>query len=321
MLFERARRRLTIVYLILFAATIAIFSAIFFVAIAVALQPDFDVAPELSSEQVARLAYDAAVGRVGIALVVADLVVIAIVGLLAWVLAARTLRPIRQAHERQRRFVADASHEMRTPLTAIRTTSEVALLPDATAAEMRTALVQVGASSERLGRLAADLLLLAQSDDAELQPRREAFDLSVTVAEALATGAAAGPRRGAVELSLQPDVSAAGDPSEIARIVDNLVDNALRYGGPKVQVRVATRTSEREAILEVSDTGPGIPQGDQERIFQPFHRLRSDADAPPGTGLGLAIAASLARRNRGRLIVESDPGRGSIFRLVLPRFR
>jgi signal transduction histidine kinase len=320
MLFTRARRRLTILYLLLFTGTIAIFSVVFFAVIALVLQPDFDVAPELSSGQAARLAYDSAVARIGIALVVADLTVIAIVGLLAWVLAARTLQPVRLAHERQRRFVADASHEMRSPLSAIRTTAELAVRSEATAADMRAALRQVDAASARLGRLAADLLLLAQSDDAELQPRRVAFDLSVTVAAALANGAAA-LHRDAVQLTLEPDLAVSGDPDEIARIVDNLLDNALRYGGPKVRVKVTTRATERDAILAVADDGPGIASADQERIFQPFNRLRSDADAPPGTGLGLAIAASLSRRNRGRLTVESDPGRGSTFRLVLPRFR
>lgn len=321
MLFKRTRRRLTVLYLALFSLVIGLFSLVFFVAIATVLQPDFDIAPELSNGQVAQLAYRSTIERIGIALVVADVVVIGIVGLLAWVLAARTLQPIREAHERQRRFVADASHEMRSPLTAIRTTTEMALTPGMSQADVEAALRQIGTASERLGRLAADLLLLAQSDDASLAPRREAFDLSVTVAEAVRLRAGTVDEPSGVQLSLTPDVAVSGDPDEVARIVDNLVDNALRYGGPKVNVRVTTKATDREAIVEVADNGPGIALADQERIFQPFHRLRADADAPIGTGLGLAIAANLARRNGGRLALTSRPGRGSVFRLSLPRFR
>lgn len=321
MLFTHARRRLTALYVVLFGLSIASFSLVFFVVIATLLRPDFDMAPELTNEEIAQLAYRTAVERIGVVLVVADIAFIGIVGVVAWILAARTLRPIREAHERQRRFVADASHEMRSPLTAIRTTTETALWPGMSEEEIQESLRQIGSASERLGRLAADLLLLAHSDDGSVAPRRETFDLSVIVAEAVQLGAK--PEQGGqhVELSLAPDLSVSGDPGEIGRIVDNLVDNALRYGGPKVHVRVTTRAGDREAIVEVADDGPGIATADQERVFEPFHRLRADADAPTGTGLGLAIAASLARRNRGRLTLNSRPGRGSVFRLSLPRFR
>lgn len=320
MLFAQTRRRLTLLYLGLFSLVIGLFSLVFLLAIAVALQPDFDIAPELTNEQVAQLAYHSAIERIGIALVVADIAVLGIVGVVAWVLAARTLQPIREAHERQSRFVADASHEMRSPLTAIRTTTESALIPGTSSIDRENALRQIAVASERLGRLSMDLLLLAQSDDASLAPHREAFDLSVNVSEALQLRTA-DVKTSRIHVSLTPDLSVSGDPDEVARILDNLVDNALRYGGPRVVVRVSTRATDREAILEVADTGPGIAEADRERIFEPFHRLRADADAPSGTGLGLSIAASLARRNRGRLTLESQPGRGSVFRLALPRFR
>ena len=88
-----------------------------------------------------------------------------------------------------------------------------------------------------------------------------------------------------------------------------------------MQVAVRTRATEREAIVEVTDTGPGIAHADVGRVFEPFYRVRSDASAPPGSGLGLAIAASLARASGGRLAVDSRIGQGSTFRLFLPRFR
>ena len=319
-MFSRARRRLTLLYIGLFALVLGIFTLVFIAALAVTLAPAFDIDPELTNEQAAGLAYQQTVERIGVALVVGDLAILAFVGGAAWVLAARTLEPIREVHNRQRRFVADASHEMRSPLAAIRTTAEAALAGPADVAATREALLVVQRESERLTRISSDLLLLARSDDGQLQPRMEQFDLSVLVAD---TESARSTRDtvGQAALHLRPDLPVRGDPDEVGRIVMNLLDNAFRYGGERVQVTVRTRATEREAIVEVADTGPGIAAADIERIFEPFYRARSDASAPPGSGLGLAIAASLARSNGGRLTVDSRIGQGSTFRLSLPRFR
>ena len=123
-MFQRARRRLTLQYIAIFALVLAVFSVVFYVAFRAVLGPAFDIAPDLSSAEAAEQAYRVTLERVAIALIVANLVTVGAVGSLAWVLANRTLRPIRDALLRQRRFVADASHEMRTPLAAIRATAE-----------------------------------------------------------------------------------------------------------------------------------------------------------------------------------------------------
>ena len=127
MIVRRARIRLTLLFIAMFAIALAVFSLVFYGAFAVVLKPDFDIAPELTSQQVAEAAYDAALERVGAALIVGDLVAIVVVGAVAWILARRTLEPVLDAHRRQQRFVADASHETRNPLTAIKATTEAAL--------------------------------------------------------------------------------------------------------------------------------------------------------------------------------------------------
>lgn len=319
-MFGRARRRLTALYIALFALVLGIFTIVFFVALAVTLAPAFDVAPELSNEQAAELAYQQTIERIGIALVVGDVAVLAFVGVAAWVLAARTLEPIREVHNRQRRFVADASHEMRSPLAAIRSTAEAALTGPGDSASAREALQIVQRESERLSRISSDLLLLARSDDGQLEPRMEQFDLSVVVADAIEEHHNADASQNAAA-QLTPDLPVRGDPEEVKRVILNLLDNAYRYGGERVHVAVRTRATERDAIVEVADTGPGIANADMERIFEPFYRVRSDASAPPGSGLGLAIAASLARASGGRPAAGSRIGQGSTFRLSLPRFR
>jgi signal transduction histidine kinase len=320
-MFRRARSRLTLLYIGLFALALGVFALIFYVAFATVLAPAFDLAPELTNEQAADAAYQATIERIGIALVVAYVVAVALVTVAAWVLASRTLRPIREAHVRQRRFVADASHEVRTPLAAIRATAEEAAGRAASAEDLRVALARIVASAEDLSRLTSDLLLLARADERLIERRSEPIDLSVVTAEAIEALAGANLPDGRPLVALTPDLPIAADADEVRRIVINLVDNALRYGGRPDGVRVATLGTEREAILEVRDSGPGIAAADQDQIFEPFYRVRAHAGSPGGSGLGLAIARSLAENNGGRLTVTSVAGSGATFRLVFPRFR
>ena len=321
-MFARTRRRLTLLYIGLFALVLGAFSVVFYVGVSTALAPTFDIAPELTNEQAAEVAYQATVGQIRAALVVADLAVVALVGGAAWILATRTLKPIGEAHARQRRFVADASHEMRTPLAAIRASAEGALASPGTEDDLRHALTVVVESADRLSRLTNDLLLLARAD--ELPPERPGApaDLSVIAAETVEAFAIAHPELPRARATLAADLPVGADPDEIGRVVANLLDNAYRYGAASHRPpRIATRLVERDAVVEVADDGPGIAASDLERVFEPFSRLHADAGTPDGSGLGLAIARSLARRNGGRLTVTSRPGEGATFRLWLPLFR
>jgi two-component system, OmpR family, sensor kinase len=320
-MFAQTRRRLTLLYLALFVLVLVAFSLVFYLGLASSLAPTFDIGPELTNQQAAEVAYQATLDRIRLALVGADLAVVILVAGAAWVLASRTLRPISEAHARQRRFVADASHEMRTPLAAIRASAEGALAGHASEEELRAAMSVVVGSAERLARLTNDLLLLARAD--ELPPDRNArpVDLSVVVAESVEAFAIAHPELPKARSTLAPDLPVAADPDEIGRIVANLLDNAYRYGAPGGAPHITTRFVERDVLLEVSDHGPGLAAADLEGVFAPFARLHADANSPDGSGLGLAIARSLAQRNRGRLTVVSRPGDGATFRLALPRFR
>jgi signal transduction histidine kinase len=320
-MFTRARIRLTILYVVLFTVVLGAFSVVFYVGFANALAPTFDLAPELTNEQAAELAYQATVDRVRFALIVADVIVVGVVAVAAWILASRTLRPIGEAQARQRRFVADASHEMRTPLAAIKATAERAMSTDERPADVSRALGVIVESADRLSRMTADLLLLARAGELPAERHGTTMDLSVVVAEAVEAFAVAHPKVPRAKPALAPDLPVIADPDEIGRIVANLLDNAYRYGGAASPPRIVTRRADREVLLEVRDEGPGIAETDLERIFEPFARLRADADQPEGSGLGLAIARDLAHRNGGRLTVSSRLAEGATFRLYLPRFR
>lgn len=320
MIFRRARLRLTLLYIGLFALVLIVFSIVFYLAFVTVLEPAFDIAPELSNTQAAEVAFQTTIERIAVALAVADLAAVAVVGGVAWILATRTLVPIREAHQRQQRFVADASHEMRNPLAAIKSTAEAALAGQGSVAELRTALTAVVDSTDRLTRLTNDLLTLARSDGALVEHRVERCDLSVVVAETVEQYRAIDSGRRAVRATFVADLPIAADPDEIGRIVRNLLDNAFSHGGPGVHVTVATRAGDRDVVLQVADDGPGIAGADLDQIFEPFYRA-GPHPASHGSGLGLAIAADLAKRNGGRMTVTSIPGSGSAFRLVLPRLR
>jgi signal transduction histidine kinase len=318
-MFRRARLRLTLLYIGLFAIALGVFAVVFYVAFANVLEPDFDLSPDLTNAQVAEAAYQLTIERVAAALAVSYVLAVALVSVAASVLASRTLKPIHEAHVQQRRFIADASHEIRTPLAAIRVTAEEAGSRDRSPEELRVALSRVVDAADGLTRLTNDLLLLARTDDGTYDRPLSSIDLSVVTAEAVDTFADANDKAHRPEIRLEPDLVVSADADEIRRIVINLVDNAIRYSGDRVSV--STSGSDREAVVEIRDSGPGIEASDLDQVFEPFYRVRADATTPDGSGLGLTIARSLALRNRGSLTVTSLPGAGATFRLALPRSR
>jgi signal transduction histidine kinase len=224
-----------------------------------------------------------------------------------------TLDRLERADARQRQFTADASHELRNPLAAVRSRLEVALAMDRPDRESVAAAL---ADTERLQRIAADLLLLARLDGGPA-PRGEPVDLALLAAEDLA-------RRGGARVALRLDapgpVPAAGDPARLERALANLVDNAVRYARTEVVVRAGAAADGR-AVLEVADDGPGIPEADRDRVFERFVRLDADRGrAGGGTGLGLAIAREIARAHGGdvRALAGAADAPGARLELALP---
>ncbi|MFD5038979.1 ATP-binding protein [Streptomyces sp. NPDC058377] len=220
-----------------------------------------------------------------------------------------TLTVLEASVDRQRRFVADASHELRSPIASLRTQLEVGAahpeLLDLPGAVTDTVRLQV---------LAADLLLLARLDAGE-RPGRTAVDLGALVREEVSQRTA---DRIAPQVSVADSpLEVAGSRGQLARVVGNLLDNAERHAERSVAVTV--RAERDEVLVEVTDDGPGVPETEQDRIFERFVRLddaRSRDDG--GAGLGLAIARDVAARHGGTLTVGTAPSGGARFTLRLP---
>jgi heavy metal sensor kinase len=227
---------------------------------------------------------------------------------------------LEDAFRRVTQFSADASHELRTPLAIIRTTAEVTRQRPRTETEYAAALDRIVAESERTSQLIDDLLLLARADADADRPVMEPMDFAETVRETCDEGRILADASGVrFTADLPPACSAIGEPQALRRLFLILVDNAVKYTPAGGAVRVGMTVEGGRATIEVRDTGVGIAPADVPRIFERFYRVASDRSRQTGgVGLGLAIAHWIATCHGGTIVVESQPGAGSAFRVTLP---
>jgi signal transduction histidine kinase len=246
---------------------------------------------------------DQAVSALGSQYVVALAAMVLLAAGAGWLVSGEVLAPLARAMATQRRFVANASHELRTPMTAIRVAAEVALEDRAaTVEELRAVLQETVTNSEQTDRIMSSLLALAAATDQRRED--ELVDLNAVVRAALPPGMR-------IRADLEP-TTVRGDGALLGRAAANLVDNAIRHGRPGGAVQVALRDGE----LTVSNGGAVIAADDLERLTDPFERLRRGS--APGTGLGLSIVKAIAESHGGRLILQAPAAGGLVVRLRLP---
>jgi signal transduction histidine kinase len=218
-----------------------------------------------------------------------------------------------------RRFNADASHELQTPLTILKGEMEVALRSPRSQEEYQRILKSSLEEIDQISHLVGGLLLLARADAGVLRRESRRLDLAQLVEEVYGQARALAQKRG-VDLLLggMEPLSVQGDYELLKRLLFNLIDNGIKYT-PGGKVTVSLRRNGEWIELKVSDTGIGISTEEQREIFQRFYR---SAEARPrtegGAGLGLCIARSIAEAHGGRIEVESSPGQGSTFTVLLP---
>jgi signal transduction histidine kinase len=217
----------------------------------------------------------------------------------------------------QRRFVGDASHELRTPMTTLRLNihsllKDTALEPS----ERHTVLEEMAEETDRLSRLVSGLLELARAD-AGRPPTRDPLDFDEVVREAAHSLEALS--NGRLNLARIDQAPASGSRDGLRQVVLILLDNALKFSPPDspVDVVLEVEAGARQATLSVSDRGPGVAAEDMPHLFERFYRSAA-ARQTSGTGLGLAIARTIVEEHGGRIGVTSEPGSGATFRVTLP---
>jgi len=223
------------------------------------------------------------------------------------------------------RFTADASHELRTPIAIIRTTAEVTVARPRTPEEHKNAWVQVILQTAQTSQLIDDLLLLARADAGQDDLSFENIDLAETI-RAISEEMRILAQVSGIHLKVDalPACVINGDPDALRRALLILLDNAIKFtavgGSIFVAMHLEDSSRARLAIIEVRDTGAGIPPEDLPHIFDRFYRTSKDRSRKTGgAGLGLSIAQWLATRHGGHIEVQSEPGAGSTFRLTLPK--
>ena len=239
-------------------------------------------------------------------------------------MSRRAMRPVRRSFERQRTFIADASHELKTPLTLIRADAEV-LARGLDRQDDRELVEDILQETDRTSVILSDLLVLARLDAGKLEVASKPFDIAVILAEAADRFEARAAGEG---IRIVPEVTGElptrGDPERTAQILAALLDNAVRFSPSEGIITVTGRRSGNQIVATVEDAGPGIPDTHLPRIFDRFYRADEARTRGPhggGTGLGLAIARDLARAQGGELTAGNAPGEvqsGARFVLTLP---
>ena len=236
------------------------------------------------------------------------------------VLTDRALAPIREGFESQRRFVADASHELRTPAALIRANAEVLEREGLVAADGRDLLDDVIAEADRLGGLVGDLLQLAAWDETRLVLTVAPLDVAAVARETVrGARAMAAERDVRLEVDAPGPAPARGDRARLVQLLLILLDNAVDHSPAGGRVSVGVHAAGGEVTVEVDDQGPGVAEADRERIFAPFTRLPgSTRHRSGGTGLGLAIARRIAEAHGGVVAAGEGPGGGARFTFRVP---
>jgi len=230
-----------------------------------------------------------------------------------------TFKRLETAFAQLNRFTADASHELRTPLAVIRSHVELALSRPRTADEYRRTLDTCLRSTARMTAIVDGLLTLARADAGRLELPREPVDLSALASEVVTLLKPLASERG---VTLIVDITPAvvgGDPMALARVVSNLIENAIRYNRPAGKVLVRLVISGGQAVLSIKDTGIGIPPTDRPHIFDRFYRVdQARSRESGGAGLGLAICKTIAEVHGGDIHYRARTHEGSEFRVTLP---
>jgi signal transduction histidine kinase len=264
-------------------------------------------------------------------ILLASLAGLAGAALVTLLVTRRALQPVRTAFAAERRFVAAASHELRTPVAVVRSSAEILQREDLVTSDGKALVEDIIAESDRLGRLVSDMLALASAEAGQMTVDPTEIEMRDFVQQIARRAEAMAVERG-VSLEViqdaegQPgdrELMVSADPDRMTQLlmifIDNAIDHSPHGGTVRLFVRPVMAGGHQQVAVGVADEGPGVPREERARIFEPFARLRGRRRETGNTGLGLAIARILAARQQGSLHVDDAAGGGAVFSVWLPR--
>lgn len=254
-------------------------------------------------------------------LIVVNLTILVVSASLGYYLAGKTLKPIEEMVAKQKRFISDAAHELKTPLTAIKTDIEVTLRDkNLTKETTKEALNRTLQEVDELTALTNHLLAASKYNNGDVYKKDiKSFKLNESISKVVKKYEPKAKDKD-IEIKLNlSDVEINADQVEVEQVLSNVIDNAIKYSGRESEVKVSLTKEKNNAIIKVKDSGQGISQENQERIFEPFYRgdkSRTNSKTE-GYGLGLAITKDIVQSYGGNILVVSQPQKGSTFTITL----
>ncbi len=225
---------------------------------------------------------------------------------------------LEESFSRQKQFLSNASHELRTPTTIIKSLCDVTLGRERTAEHYREAIARIKESVDRMCELIDRTLVISRLDTRSAQLKHEKIDLMDVMKNVIRIIEPSAERKSiAISLSGAPAVVKA-DREGLIQVFTNIVENAIKYNVQDGRIDIGITGGNGMAKVRVEDTGTGIPAGEMDRIFDRFYRVDATRNVTVGSGLGLSIVRSIVEAHGGRVEVESEPGKGSVFTVCLP---
>jgi Signal transduction histidine kinase len=249
----------------------------------------------------------------------AGLVAVVLVAMGGGVLARKSIAPIEATMANMRRFMADAAHELKTPIAILRTNADVALQQSRDEDSYKAALRSVEDESRRLGGIVDHLLVLARADAGERHPQRQRIYLDDIAADCLGAGRVMSERKGVhMIVDKFEETPIDGDPALIRELILILLDNAIKFTPRDGTITLNVAMVGTQPTLKVEDTGVGILPADLQNVFQRFYRGEADQDGQSGAGLGLSIAKWIADEHGAEISLRSERGLGTSVQVAFP---
>ena len=246
-----------------------------------------------------------------------------LVAVSSWWLAGLAMQPIYQSYRQIQQFTADAAHELRTPLAATQATIESAhSIFNLDEKEIQEILETIARQNRRLIQLVADLLLLARLEQQATPKQFQVCFLDDVISDLVEEFTALAISKSVnltADIRVNKSLKVMGNEEQLYRLISNLIINAIQYTPAKGQITVILDSIDNQALIQIQDTGIGIPHSEQKRIFDRFYRVNSDRSRHTGgSGLGLAIAKAIIQSHKGSIQVQSELNKGSTFTIKLP---